>query len=253
MHWVERRAPCATDTQHIVNLSAYYWATTVLPDLGEMRVLDAACGAGYGSEALARRARAVVGVDRDIGTIREASRRYQRPNLRFLPMDCEVLAFRSGSFDAVVSFETIEHLDGDRQFLQEVARLLAQGGWLVLSTPHGKGAGVVPANPFHRREYTWEECRALLAEFFPSVRLLGRRLGPRLASLEGTLRHVRGLDPRGLRCLVPRRVRHLLGSLISRSGGGAGLEEIITDDVEYVEGLADTSTVVALCRLERTP
>jgi hypothetical protein len=40
----------------------------------------------------------------------------------------------------------------------------------------------------------------------------------------------------------------MLGSIISRSRGGTGLEEVTTEDVEYVEGLEETATLLAVCR-----
>jgi SAM-dependent methyltransferase len=249
----ERRAEYPTDTQHAVNLSAYLWAMQNLGDVADMRVLDAACGTGYGSHALAARMRSVVGVDRDLPTVDEARRRYRRPNLSFLPMDCGALAFADARFDAVLSFETIEHLNDDRQFLREVTRVLTPEGWLVLSTPQEKAPGAIPDNPFHRREYAWDKLRALLAEYFCSVRLFGRRLGPRLAGLERQLNGVRRFDPWGLRRLLPRGLRHRVGSLISRSQGGINLDEVTTEDVEYCEGLTATSTLLAICSRKAEP
>lgn len=248
MRCEERRAECPTHTQHIVNLSAYRWAMETLGGIADMRLLDAACGTGYGSFALATRARSVVGVDRDFPTVREASRRYHQSNLRFLTMDCGAVAFEDATFDAVVSFETIEHLNDDRQFLREVTRILTPDGCLVLSTPHGKAIGAVPDNPFHCREYTWDELQILLSEHFHSVRFFGRRLGARLERLERELNRVRRFDPLGLRRFLPRKFRHRVGGLISRSRGGIDLEEVTTADVEYCEGLSATSTLLAICR-----
>jgi len=248
MRFEERRPECSTDTQHVVNLSAYRWAMQILEGVAPMRVLDAACGTGYGSFALAARAGLVVGVDRDLPTVEQARRRYRRPNLSFLSMDCTDLAFAYSSFDAVLSLETIEHVADDRRFLQEVTRVLTSDGWLVLSTPHGGTPGVVPDNPFHYREYGWDELRALLGTYFQSVRLFGRRLGPRLARLERELDGVRRLDPWGLRRLLPRGLRHRIANLISRSWRGIGLEDVTTADVEYCEGLTLTPTLLAVCR-----
>ena len=218
-----------------------------LGDLADMRVLDAACGTGYGSYALVARARSVVGVDRDLTTIHEARRIYRHPNLLFLHMDCEAPAFKDASFDAVLSFETLEHLENDTNFLSEVTRILTPNGKLILSTPHGKAPGVVPDNPFHRREYTRDQLQNLLAEYFRSVRMYGRRLGPRLAGLERELTGIRRFDPWGLRRFLPRSFRHQVGSLVSRSQGEIGLEETSTMDVEYSEGLTDSPTLLAIC------
>ncbi len=61
---MERRDAYPTDTQHIVNLSGYVWSAQQLAGLGHMRVLDVACGTGYGSDYMAGHARIVVGIDR---------------------------------------------------------------------------------------------------------------------------------------------------------------------------------------------
>lgn len=247
MRFEERRVECQTDTQHIVNLSAYHWVMQTLTGMAEMRVLDAACGTGYGSYALAARARSVVGVDRDFLTLYEASHHYRQPNLGFLTMDCEALAFKDESFDAVVSFETIEHLDDDREFLREVTRVLTPDGYLVLSTPHGKALGAVPENPWHRREYTWDGLQRLLAKHFHSVRFFGRRPSARLSALERELDRVRQFDPLNLRRVLPRRFRHRIGGIISRLQGGIDLEKVTAVDVEYCEGLTATTTLLAVC------
>lgn len=89
-------------------------------------------------------------------------------------------------------------------------------------------------------EYTRDELEALLAEYFHSVRFFGRQLGPRLAGLERQLNEVRRFDPWGL--------RHQVGSLISRLRSQIGLEEVTTADVEYIEGLRATSTLLVICR-----
>jgi SAM-dependent methyltransferase len=190
---MERRRECRTDTQHIVNLSAYSWALQCLSSSRKAKVLDAACGAGFGSYAIGEDAEWAVGVDLSAPTVAEAGRSYRRPNLSFAAMDCGALGFLQASFDAVLSFETEE----------------------------------------------------LLAPHFRSIARYGRRLGPRLARLEEDLDRVRRLAPAGARSIVPRQIRHILGSLVSKSGGGVGLEEVNVDDVE---GLEDTPTLLAIYR-----
>src|SRR5579862_7547633 len=81
------------------------------------RVLDAGCGAGYGSAELALAAESVTGVDVAPEAIEFACGHYQMPNLRFELGSCTALPFGNGSFDLVVAFEVIEHLEDWRGFL----------------------------------------------------------------------------------------------------------------------------------------
>src|SRR5690606_17895209 len=90
------------------------------------RVLDAACGEGYGSALLARHGAEVVGVDVSEEAIAHARARYgDHPGLRFVHADCTRLDdFDGPGFDLVVSFETLEHLHDQDRMLEGFARLL---------------------------------------------------------------------------------------------------------------------------------
>jgi SAM-dependent methyltransferase len=131
------------------------------------RVLDAACGEGYGAALLAQAAQSVIGVDIDAGVVAEASRRYGgRGNLFFEAASVTRLPLPDASVDIVVSFETVEHLKAEDQppMLAEFARVLAPGGLLILSSPnrpqYSDARGY--ANPFHRNELDRDELSRLL-------------------------------------------------------------------------------------------
>jgi SAM-dependent methyltransferase len=138
-------------------------------------VLDAGCGAGYGSAELAEAAHSVVGVDVAPEAIAFANDHYQLPNLRFEQASCTALPFSDGSFELVVAFEVIEHLADWRTFLAEVRRVLASTGQLVVSTPnrlyYTESRGLQGANPFHVHEFDFAEFRAELQAVFPHVSL----------------------------------------------------------------------------------
>ena len=139
------------------------------------RVLDAGCGAGYGSSELAQAANSVVGVDRAPEAVDFARANYGRPNLRFEQASCEALPHPGGSFDLVVAFEVIEHLDHWREFLLEARRVLAPPGQLIVSTPnklyYTESRGPTGANPFHVHEFDFEEFQSELRGVFPHVSL----------------------------------------------------------------------------------
>ena len=144
------------------------------------RVLDAACGEGYGSALLATSARTVLGLDRSPETIDHARRRYgARANLRFDQADVTALDDLSDAgFDLIVSFETLEHVAAQARLLDGFARLLAPGGVLLVSTPDRtryNALGGEP-NPFHVRELERGQFEALLAARFPYRRLYGQKL-----------------------------------------------------------------------------
>lgn len=143
------------------------------------RVLDAACGEGYGSALLAQHGAEVLGVDISAEAIGHARRRYSViPGLRFQTMDVTALELPEASFDLVVSFETLEHLAEHDALLQGFRRVLKPDGLLLISSPdkatYSDASGHV--NPFHVRELYRAEFEALLRRHFPAYRLYGQKL-----------------------------------------------------------------------------
>lgn len=143
------------------------------------RVLDAACGEGYGSNLLAGVAEHVSGVDISAEAIEHARTRYgDRDNLEFHGGDAAQLAFADKSFDVVVSFETLEHLLAQEALVAGFARLLADDGILLISSPDKHAYSEVAGfrNEFHVRELYREELLDLLRPHFNGIRLYGQKL-----------------------------------------------------------------------------
>jgi ubiquinone/menaquinone biosynthesis C-methylase UbiE len=142
------------------------------------KVLDAACGEGFGAFHLAAGACQVTAVDISPETIQHAAARYRRDNLSFQVADCRALPFADGQFDCIVSFETLEHLEEQAQMLAEFRRVLAGDGFLLISSPDKAvySGQMKNDNPFHVRELYRQELEDLLAREFPVVRLLGHKL-----------------------------------------------------------------------------
>jgi ubiquinone/menaquinone biosynthesis C-methylase UbiE/GT2 family glycosyltransferase len=130
------------------------------------RVLDIACGEGYGSEMLSRRAKSVVGVDIDPATVAHAIKKYHSPKMRFLEGACEKIPLPDKSVDLVVSFETLEHFEDHNKFFREIERVLDSGGILVISTPEKAAYSDKPTyvNPFHKKELNREQFLQLLSQ-----------------------------------------------------------------------------------------
>jgi SAM-dependent methyltransferase len=139
------------------------------------RVLDAGCGAGYGTAELARVALSAAGIDSAADAIDYARANYRLPNLFFTQGSCAALPYVNACFDLIAGFEVIEHLDDWRAFLLEVRRTLAPNGQFIVSTPnklyYTESRGIEGANPFHVHEFEFEEFHDELLSVFPYVSL----------------------------------------------------------------------------------
>ncbi len=154
----------------------YTLASTLVEGLD---VLDAACGEGYGSAVLAASAHSVIGVDISTEAVAHATERYQKlDNLSFQQADCTKLDFGEKKFDAIISFETLEHLEAQQAMLSGFKRLLKPGGWLMISSPdkaeYSDAADY--QNPWHVKELYRQELMELLGQQFSTVQLLGQKL-----------------------------------------------------------------------------
>jgi SAM-dependent methyltransferase len=144
------------------------------------RVLDAACGEGYGSALLAQSAAELLAVDIDEAVIAHAQQRYLAlTNVRFLSADVTALqALPDASFDVIVSFETLEHVHAQERMIAGFRRLLAPGGVLLISSPDKRTYSDERNyhNEFHVRELYREQLEALLRAEFPAMRVYCQKL-----------------------------------------------------------------------------
>ena len=155
------------------HLAVYEWIGARVAGL---RVLDMACGEGYGSEVLSRTAASVVGVDANPEAHEHAALRYRRENLRFERGMVETHG-EPGAFDAVVFLQTIEHVQDPKAVLEHFDSLLAPGGVAYVTTPNvltlAPAGAEKSGNPWHVREYRAHEFDQLCESVFADVRMLG--------------------------------------------------------------------------------
>lgn len=155
------------------HLAVYEW---IADRMAGARVLDMACGEGYGADVLAVRAASVVGVDANPEAHEHARLRYVRPNVRFERGLVETFG-EADKFDAVVFAQTIEHVHDPRAILLHLRSLLAPGGAVYVTTPNvltlAPPGAARSDNPWHLKEYRAGEFRELCQAAFGRVELLG--------------------------------------------------------------------------------
>ena len=153
------------------HLVVYKW---IAARVGGQRVVDMACGEGYGSEVLAAAAASVVGVDANPEAHEHARLRYVRPNLRF---ERDLVETFAEPCDAVVFLQTIEHVEDPGAILEHFNSILDPGGVAYVSTPNlltlAPPGAEKSDNPWHVKEYRAEEFQALCEAHFPQVEMLG--------------------------------------------------------------------------------
>lgn len=270
----ERIYPNASDLfanlQHQRHLAAYAFASKLCI---RKRVLEAGCGAGYGTAFLSQHAGHILGVDRNPEAIKYAAEHYIRQNLEFRQMDFQKMDFPPSSFDVVVSFQVLEHLTTPDQFLQNVKKILKAEGVLLLTTPNRclrLNEGEKPWNPFHEHEYDAGELSSLLKKYFNRVDITGlfgkdnaqelevTRVNPhaqkfRFRTVYDRLQHALVItDVFRLRRLLPKELRmHINSSFEKRSVSrrNAYIDKVkLTDFFVDQNCVNDSLDLVAVCR-----
>lgn len=172
----ERYVPGASNTIAYEHLHRYALACDYVAGKA---VLDIASGEGYGSALLAKVAERVVGVDVSEEAVTHAKVRYGvHKNLEFHVGSCTDIPAATGTFDVVVSFETIEHIDDYEKMLDEIKRVLKPDGILIISSPNKKTFTDDPQykSEYHVHELYLSEFEGLLRSRFKNISLIGQRL-----------------------------------------------------------------------------
>lgn len=171
--------------------------------VGGLRVVDMACGEGYGTDVLGRTAASVVGVDANPEAHEHARLKYTRPGVRFAR---DLVETFSDPCDAVVFLQTIEHVQNPGEILEHFKAMLDAGaaerggrpGVAYVSTPNlltlAPPGAEKSENPWHVKEYRAQEFRELCEEHFPHVEVLGLFHARKLAVHAFAIEHLRWDD-----------------------------------------------------------
>lgn len=170
-HMMEQRDH-ALSFGHTVHMVRYAFASRFCQG---KKVLDVACGSGYGTEFLALQgASEVVGVDKNIQAVEYAQRHHAHAAAQYIAGDAErLVSFEDHSFDMIISFETLEHLQNPQKCISEFKRLLKPGGQIFLSCPNDLAVPFF-ASPYHLHSFTFDCFCELIQQSFPDAIFLGQ-------------------------------------------------------------------------------
>ena len=164
LHTAERVSRTDASDNYVFQRSilAYHYAAGLVS--GD--VLEIGTGMGYGIEIIAPSATSYTTIDKSCAY--DAS---LPDNTRFQQMEVPPIGFADESFDYVISFQVLEHIKRDKDFVKEVSRVLRKGGKFIVSTPNAPMS--LTRNPWHIREYTEQQLRDLLSADFSSIETYG--------------------------------------------------------------------------------
>ncbi|MDF2157358.1 class I SAM-dependent methyltransferase [Algoriphagus sp. CAU 1675] len=134
------------------------------------KLLEVGCGEGRGVETLLPLAESYLGIDKIEEVIESLKSRFPEVDFRQAVIP-PFSGLEDNSFDTVVSFQVIEHIQNDRLFLEEIYRVLKPGGKAIISTPNINYT--LSRNPWHIREYKPQELKNLCTSIFDQVEAKG--------------------------------------------------------------------------------
>lgn len=211
--------------------------------VADQLVVDAGSGDGVGTARLAETASHVVGLDHHEPSVQQAREQHRVPGIEFRTADLSRPWPVQGA-DAVVAFQIIEHFEDDDAFVRHALDAVRPGGTVVLTTPNRLRS--FSENPYHVREYTAPELRALLERHGADVELRGVYGNDRVAAFDERRRieveRWLRLDPLRLRDHLPDRFVEwafaMLSTLVRRRASGSDADQapISVDDFEVRDG-----------------
>ena len=147
-------------------LSAYVFAEKYIN--GD--VLELGCGEGRGIDIILKKSKSFTAIDKISEVTERLSIKY--PKEKFISSSFPPLInIEDNSFDTIVTFQVIEHINNDNLFVEEIYRILRPGGKALITTPNIEMT--LTRNPWHIREYTSRQLQDLAAKFFTKITMKG--------------------------------------------------------------------------------
>ena len=150
-------------------------------------VLEIGFGEGYGTRMIADKCSDIVGIDIMQDTVDYANEKYGDDKCKFQWYEGKTIPYDAGHFDVVISFQVIEHIVDDTNFVAEIYRVLKNNGRCFIATPNGETRlkpNQKPWNRFHIREYSDKQLAAVLGKSFQKVDVFGLKASDEIMKLE---------------------------------------------------------------------
>lgn len=206
---------------YLRHLFAYEFAKHKIPK--NSFVLEVGCGEGYGTDLLSQNAVKIIGLDMDKNTIAHAQKKYGSENCVFTVHDGIKIPYENDTFDVVISFQVIEHVQDDINYISEIYRVLKRNGIFILTTPNKTyrlKPDQKPWNRFHIREYYPHELENVLKSKFSDVKVWGIRGNEEVQRID--IERVKqslsiiSFDPLNLRKLIPEPLKLVIIKILGR-------------------------------------
>ena len=241
---------------YLRHLFAYKFATDQIPE--NSFILEIGSGSGFGTKVLFQHTQKIIGLDVDKNIIEYASRKYGSENCVFKRYSGLKIPYSDSTFDAVVSFQVIEHIQNDIGIISEIYRVLKDNGIFILTTPNrifrGLRSDQKPLNKFHVREYSVEELDALLKNKFLNIEIWGIRANETVQKIERKNMEcglkIASFDPLRLRKLMPRSLRRMIFNVFLNQRAKNFLQEYDLNDYYMIKNnIADKSIdLIGFCK-----
>lgn len=215
------------------SLLAYYEAAKLVS--GD--VLELGTGSGYGMDIIAPVVDRFVTVDKyRTAALDDKDLMAKGSNVEFIQMTIPPLSgLTDNSFDFVITFQVIEHIVPDGEFVQEIHRILKPGGKLIVTTPNIKTS--LTRNPWHIREYTVQGLYELLLQSFRSVEQLGtygnEKVTTYIEKNKASIKRITRFDIFNLQYRLPRQILQIPYDILNR----VNRKRLLEDDDSLVASI----------------